>query len=157
MPTMTMRRHVDAPAEVVWPVVADHVGYADAAPNLSKVEVLEGRGLGMRRRCHDARGRGWSETCTLWEEGSRYRFEVDTAAPDYPYPLDSLSGTWAVEPAGGGSVVSMRFDFEPRYGLLGRALAFAIRPEIRYTVRRLFDNWEREIARRHGVYRPEAA
>ena len=81
---------------------------------------------------------------------------MDTAAPDYPYPLDSLSGTWAVEPAGGGSVVSMRFDFEPRYGLLGRALAFAMRPAIRYTVRRLFDNWEREIARRHDVEQPEA-
>ena len=76
----TAFRIVPLEPEVAWQVMIDHEGYADVAYNLSKVEVVSGRGLGMCRRCYDTSGRGWGETCTLWEEGRAYAFSVDTHA-----------------------------------------------------------------------------
>lgn len=148
MTTLRFTHRLDAPPTAVWPVVADHATYGDVAPNLRQVEVLEGAGVGMRRRCVDSGGRAWSETCTLWDEGNSYAFEVDTDAPDYPYPLRRLRGRWSVLPApGGGSTVELHFEAEPR-GLLGRLALMAARPAAPPIVRRLFRNWEREIAAR---------
>ena len=153
MTTVRARRRIAAPPSIVWRVVADHGLYASMAPNLSEVEVLDGAGLGMRRRCADATGRDWSETCTLWDEGRRFAFEVDTDAPAYPYPLRRLRGEWAVEPAGGGSVIALRFDAEPR-GIRGRIALALARPAAWLVCRRLFANWEREIAARAAVSEP---
>jgi len=79
MLTLETARIVEAPTDIVWDVVSDVTGYADAVPGLSRAEVVAGSGEGMQRRCYDAGGRGWSETCTLWEEGHRYAFKVDTS------------------------------------------------------------------------------
>ena len=157
MSVVHIRRRVDAPAPLVWDVVSDLEGYADVAPNLSGAEVLEGRGVGLRRRCYDRRGRGWTETCTLWEEGRRYAFAVDTAAPDYPYPIERLHGSWAVEPEAARTVIAMRFEYEPRGGALGRALGWALAPLIWLTGRRLLKRWEARIAARCGAAPGQAA
>ncbi len=90
---------------VAWQVMTDHEAYGDAADNLRKVEVLSGQGVGMCRRYYDTHGGGWSETCTLWDEGRAYAFSVHTEAPDYPYPLKELTGTWRVDPVEQGSRV----------------------------------------------------
>lgn len=76
-------RIIPIPPGVAWQVMTDHAGYADIADNLSKVEVVSGHGLGMLRRC--------------------YAFTLDTNAPDYPYPLTELKGTWRVEQVEQGS------------------------------------------------------
>ena len=144
MAVYEIERRVAAPPDVAWPVVADVVGYADVAPNLSRAEVLEGEGAGMRRRCWDTRGRGWNETCTVWEEGRRYSFSVDTS--DYPYPFARMAGTWSVDDAAGGSVIRMLFDYEPKYGPLGRlADRLFVRGKFEAVSRKLLDNWERRI------------
>ena len=56
-----VKRAVRAPASTVWDVMTDHPGYADVASNISKVEVLSGDGLGMKRRCFGPKGENWSE------------------------------------------------------------------------------------------------
>lgn len=117
---------------------------ARLAPNLSSVEVLDGQGEGMRRRCQDTRGRGWNETCTLWEEGHAFAAEVDTS--DYPYPLTAMRGRWAVEPRGDGSMISMRFEFTPRAGLAGSMFAIAMLAAFRPVLHRSVRGWERQLA-----------
>jgi ribosome-associated toxin RatA of RatAB toxin-antitoxin module len=118
MKSMVFTRSVQASPDVAWEVVSDVGGFGDVAPNLSRAEVLEGQGQGMVRRCYDARGRGWSEDCTLWEEGHRYEMRVRTET--YPFPLRQLfrdfRGTWEVEPSAEGTLVSM-------LGLRRRAVA----------------------------------
>ena len=52
----SVKRTVRAPRATVWKVMTDHPGYAGVASNLSKVEVLSGDGLGMRRRCYGPKG-----------------------------------------------------------------------------------------------------
>lgn len=108
--------------DLVWAVVADVALYAQLATGLSHVEILEGDGQGLRRRCYDTRGRGWNETCTVWEPGRRFQMRVDTAS--YPFPLRlllrSFQGTWSVDPAPEGARITVGFDAEPRLGPLGR-------------------------------------
>ena len=143
MSVFEISRQVHAPRRLVWPVIADVEHYADFAPNLSSAHVVEGSGLGMTRSCSNLDGQPWKEECVLWEEGHRYAFRVDTS--DYPYPLRKMQGTWTVEEAGESSVVSMRFEYEMKFGLIGRAIAPFLRPVFKRTCVELLDNWERKI------------
>jgi ribosome-associated toxin RatA of RatAB toxin-antitoxin module len=122
MPSSVADRVVQARPDLVWAVVADVALYAQLATGLSHVEILEGDGQGLRRRCYDTRGRGWNETCTVWEPGRRFQMRVDTAS--YPFPLRlllrSFQGTWSVDPAPEGARITVGFDAEPRLGPLGR-------------------------------------
>ena len=54
---LTVERDIQVTPAVAWRVMTDHAGYADVADNLSRVAVVEGHGLGMRRRCVDAASR----------------------------------------------------------------------------------------------------
>ncbi len=150
-------RAVAAPPEIVWPVIADQAGYADVADNLSRVELVAGEGLGMARRCYDNKGRGWNETCVLWDEGRAYSFEVDTS--DYPFPLREVRGTWGVEPApGGASTITMRFDITAKYGAPGRlAMGLALRLMFAALCERLLDRWQARIMAEPGLRLRDAA
>jgi len=126
---------------VAWQVMTDHEAYGDAADNLMKVEVLSGQGVGMRRRCYNTNGGGWSETCTLWDEGREYAFRVHTEAPDYPYPLKQLSGTWRVDPVPQGSRVSLEFLARAKGGILGRMMLRLLARPAEQSCRRLLKRW----------------
>jgi len=143
---LSYKRFIAASPAAAWPIISDHVGYADVADNLSKVDVVRGNGLNMQRRCFDLRGRGWNETCDLWQAGQRYSFVVDTAAPDYPYPMKALRGTWGVEPAVGGCVIEMIFEITPKYGAFGRFfVGKAMKPKFDQVCQRLLDRWADRI------------
>ena len=143
--TFEAERVVAAPRDRVWEVVSDVAGLAAHAPNLS-ASVVEGSGEGMARRCRNNGGQGWSETCTLWQPGQRYTMEVDTS--DYPYPMRQMRGTWAVENDPGGTRIHVRYEFEPKYGLAGRALAVLMRPLFARTCRKMLDSYEQALGLR---------
>lgn len=128
--TVTASRTVPHNVDEVWRVLSDHELYATVASSLSRVEILDGEGRGMMRRCTDTRGRSWEETCDLWEDGHRFGMEVDTST--YPTDLRLLlrrfRGEWAVEPDVDGARIIVRFEGNLRWGLIGRALARLMRP-----------------------------
>jgi ribosome-associated toxin RatA of RatAB toxin-antitoxin module len=158
MPSFVADRVVAAPAEQVWAVVADLAGYARIAPGLSHVEILNGDREGLRRRCYDNRGRGWNETCTLWEPGHRYRMQVDTAS--HPFPLRQLlrrfQGTWSVDAVPGGTRITVQFDAEPRLGSLGRLALRAMGGKAHRDLTQLLDNYEQAIRTHRTADRPPA-
>jgi ribosome-associated toxin RatA of RatAB toxin-antitoxin module len=158
MPSFVADRIVQAPADLVWAVVADVAGYAQIAPGLSHVEILHGDQEGLRRRCYDHRGRGWNETCTLWEPGRRYRMQVDTAS--YPFPLRQLlrafQGTWSVDPVPEGTRITVGFDAQPRLGLLGRLALRAMGGKADRDLAQLLNNYEHAIWARNSAGRPSA-
>ena len=133
-------RKTDAPRADAWAVLSDHSGWGDHAPNLSKSEVVAGSGEGAVRRCYNNAGKGWSETCTLWQPGTRYVMEVDTS--DYPYPLSVMRGTFDVNDAGNGSIIRLRFDYKVKGGPAGRVLGLLLRPVFARTCKRLLDSLE---------------
>jgi hypothetical protein len=158
MPSFVADRIVQAPAEQVWAVVADLAGYAQIAPGLSRVEILDGDQEGLRRRCYDHRGRGWNEVCTVWEPGHRYRMQVDTAS--YPFPLRQLlrafQGTWSVDPVPDGTRITVRFDAQPRLGLLGRLAVGVMGRKAHRDLTQLLDNYEQAIWTHRTADRPPA-
>ena len=143
METFQIERRIDAPRAQAWEVLSDLDSWGGHAPNLSRTEVIEGAAEGAVRRCYNNSGKGWSETCTLWQPGQRYTMEVDTS--DYPYPMRQMRGTWAVENDPGGTRIHLRYEFEPKYGLAGRALAVLMRPVFARTCRKMLDSYEQAL------------
>src|SRR6516225_8055680 len=139
-------RKTDAPRADAWAVLSDHSGWGDHAPNLSKSEVVAGSGEGAVRRCYNNAGKGWSETCTLWQPGTRYVMEVDTS--DYPYPLSVMRGTFDVDDAGNGSIIRLRFDYKVKGGPAGRVLGLLLRPVFARTCKGLLDSLEQAAVSR---------
>lgn len=115
-------RKVDASQDIVWRVMSDHPGYADVADNISKVEVVEGDGIGMQRRCYGPKGENWLETCDYFEAGRGFGFRIHTEADDYPYPISDLHGEWVVESNGNGSEFAINIEAEPKGNFLVQTL-----------------------------------
>ena len=142
--TISAERTIAAPVTAVWEAVSDVSGYADAAPSLSRVEV-SGSGEQLGRRCYNARGQSWDERCTLWQEGRRFRMEVDVRT--YPAPLRQLlrsfSGTWSVDEAAGGARLTMAFEAVPRFGALGRGVLRLMGRRARAELDEILDTYER--------------
>jgi hypothetical protein len=142
---LEVTRDTDLPAEVVWPVIADLDGYAQHVSSLSSTTVIDGSGGGARRRCTDARGRDWEETCVLWEDGRRYVIEVDVAT----YPADlralfrSFTGTWELTPRRDGSTMRLRFEGDVRGGRVGAAVVERMAAGARRDLERTLASYER--------------
>ena len=144
MGVLRMTRVVHAPSSAAWKVVADVEHYADYAPNLGSTHVTSGSGLGMTRTCSNLGGQSWSEECIDWHEGRRYSFRVDTSV--YPYPMKTMVGTWELEDDQVvGTLIIMTFEYEMKYGLLGRIGGFVLRPWFRNIGNELLDNWQSAI------------
>ena len=146
METFQIERRIDAPRAQAWEVLSDLDGWGAHAPNLSRTEVIEGAAEGAVRRCYNNSGKGWTETCTLWQPGRRYVMEVDTS--DYPYPIRVMRGTFSVDDDGAGCLAKLRFDYEFKYGILGRVLGVMARPMLSHTCKRLLDSLEAEMLSR---------
>ena len=62
-----------------------------------------------------------------------------------------MQGTWDVEETPAGSRITMRFEYEMKYGLAGRLLGLVVARKFRPITERLLDNWELVIAERQGT------
>lgn len=121
-----LAREVSAPAERAWSVVSDVASYAQFARTLHRSEVVSGDGVGLIRRCEQANGVCWLETCTRWEPGRAYAFEVDTTGPGYPLPLRTMRGDFEVDRLSDErSLIRIRFAFTARGGI-GTELLLAL-------------------------------
>ena len=139
--TLTATATTNATPKRVWQVMSDHELYADVADNLSKVEVVSGSGVGMVRRCCDTKGKSWSETCTLWEEGRAFSFRVHTEAEDYPYAIAGLSGEWALSRQAEGTRIQLNFRITGKSGFGNRMLLKAMVIPFSTVCDRLLSNW----------------
>jgi ribosome-associated toxin RatA of RatAB toxin-antitoxin module len=122
-----VQRDVIAPVGAVWDAVSDAAAYARFAPGIATTAV-SGRGDDMVRVCTDTHGSQWSETCTLWEPGRRYRMSVDVRSYPLRYRMlfSELHQTWDVEPSTRGSRVTLAFHGAVKLGVLGRLVVRAM-------------------------------
>lgn len=138
-------REVRSDRDSVWNVISDLNNYHNIAPNIDETHIVSGEGKGMVRSC-SSDGNSWSETCTVWKPGRKYSFLIDTAAPDYPYPLKYLQGTWAVNPSSNGIVdIEMLFEFEYKHSIQALFIHPFMGNWFTGVCEELLDNWEREI------------
>lgn len=99
----------------------------------------------MVRQCSHGKD-SWQETCTIWEAEKQYSFEVDTSAPDYPYPFKSLKGNWqANEINTSQTEIIMEFEFEYK----NKIQNFLLHPFLKYKFSKvgeiLLDSWKKKI------------
>jgi hypothetical protein len=144
----TVKRTVNAPTTTVWDVMTDHPRYADVASNISKVEVISGDGLGMKRRCYGPKGENWEETCDLFEPGHSYGFRVHTEAENYPYPFEDLNARWRVEERPLGSQFDIKIVVKLKGGALSRWLFSTMaKPQFKAILIDLADAWAARMER----------
>lgn len=149
MAQISVHRTVDAPAPVVWDVITDHELYGEVAPNLSTVEVLDGEGVGLIRRCVDTNGNEWTESCTRWEDGRGFAVSVDVEQSDFHRRLFSrFEGAWWLSEHEDGVQITMEFSFDPKYGPLGVLVSKFLEYRASPIVAELLDRWEAEIRSR---------
>ncbi len=126
----------------LWPVMTDHGLYGKLALNLKAVESITPDGPGFERVCTDSRGRTWSETCTLWEVGRRFDIDVDIS--DYPYPLQTVQGSWRVDPGQQSqSEIGMRFAIQPNPGLYGRLFVPSMHLTFTPILKHIASGWQK--------------
>lgn len=139
---------VPVAAATAWDVITDHQLYGRLAPNLSSAHVDGDTGEGTVRTCANRIGRQWSETCTLWEEGERFEFDVHT--DDYPYPLAVMRGAWWVRAnSQDTSLIGMDFRYQPRPGIRGAVFAAVMQGAFPLVLRRILRGWRAEMSRRN--------
>ncbi|HEX6197279.1 MAG TPA: SRPBCC family protein [Jiangellaceae bacterium] len=138
MSTLTFQRSliIAAPVADVWATVSDLDGYAGHTSSLAETTVTSGAGAGARRRCVDATGKAWEETCAAWSPEQEYTIEVDvsTYPAKYRALFRSFTGTWSTTPVDEGTRVTIRFEavlrrFPGRF-ILARALTRRSESEI---------------------------
>lgn len=149
MSQITMHRLLDAPTDVVWDVVTDPDVYAEVAPNLSSVTILDGDGEGMVRECVDTGGNAWRESCHYWEAGRAFAVAVDVRTSDFHQRLFTrFEGSWSLAERADGTLVTMQFDFDTRYGPLGSLLSRYVAFKAAPLLEAIFEGWEAEVETR---------
>lgn len=153
MYTYETDRVINAPADAVWAVISDHALFGQVAPNLHQVVVLAGEGAGMQRRCTGKDGSEWGETCTLWQPGKVYAFEVVTS--DKSYPFKKMTGTFTMDEIAAGIRVGMRFDYIPKFNppLFGWLVNWLLARGAATMTQAIFDGWNAAIKERTPVNR----
>ena len=143
---LNFERTITKDAGSVWNVISDVANYHHVAPNIDDVKIVSGSGEGMVRQCSQGKG-SWTEDCVLWKEGEQFSFRVNTDAPDYPFPLSFLQGTWKVTPNGRNqSKIEMKFEFQYKRKILNVLLHPMMAPKFGSIVRELLDNWENKLS-----------
>jgi hypothetical protein len=144
--TFEMSREIDAPKNVVWHHISKVGDFHKVARNLHHVDIISGEGVGMVRRCTDNRGKTWTETCTAWNPGDSYTFEVNTKAKNYPFPVDKLIGNFAAEWIDGHRTrLVIRFQFELKYKLITWVFSGKIKTEADKNMKAMLDLWGDQI------------
>jgi hypothetical protein len=116
--SVTMSRELSAPAEKVWPVLADYQHVDRFHPYVRHVTSgAVACGLGAERVCHLEGMLALKERVVEWVEGRGYRVEASTA---FAFLGDLEGGLWLEPLEGCRSTVRFDLAFLPRFGFLGR-------------------------------------
>ena len=142
---LSFERTVKATKASVWKVISNVANYHEVAPNVEDVKIISGEGEGLVRSCSHGKN-SWTETCSMWDEEREYAFEVNTAAPAYPYPFKYLKGNWKVEEIDNSHTkVIMLFEIEYRKKFQNWLLHPILKGKFSKTAEELLDNWQRQI------------
>lgn len=151
MAVVEVSRRLTANPRMVWAIVADLDGEAGVPPAARNVEVLEGSGLGLRRRLQRRDGTYWEEECVSWDAGRLYIMQH--VAGDFPVPAARLRYTCSVTEEESSVLLRLYFEYQPRFGVLGRLVErLGASDGLEGYARQMLDNWVRIIHAREWAY-----
>ncbi|MCZ6803293.1 MAG: CBS domain-containing protein [Proteobacteria bacterium] len=128
----------------IWEILTDMDFFAEAAPNVKRVEHISGNGLGMVRRIHHNSGRSWEETCKDWEVQSYFTMQANT--DNYPLPISNMRRITSMEQIKNSVLIKIRYEYTPKYGPFGYILdKYQLRPILKIFGIQLIDNLTKKI------------
>lgn len=112
MPRIAIVKEVDAPAAIVWALLADF-GDVSWIPVAERVDVT-GEGIGMSRSIYGGGDRPAVETLTLLDhDGMRLGYSI----ADVPLPVSRFAALVSVAPAAAaasrGAAITFDVDYDP--------------------------------------------
>lgn len=110
-------KRVKGSLESIWEVLTDIKCFTDAGPDIVRVEVLSGEGLGMIRRVHHRTSGSWLEECIEWEPQSHFTMQV--SGENYLLPVAYLRRITSMEQKQKNVVIKIRYEYTPKYGPFG--------------------------------------
>ena len=154
MPVVEAQRRVKAHTDLVWRCVADLGGEHGLPPDAVRVEVLDGEGLGLRRRVVPSAGHGWQEEVVDWQPEQRYTVRVE--AHRFPVACAGLRYTCRIVEEDNRILLRLWFDYQPRFGVFNRFWGGSTRRALAEYARQQLDSWVRVIHAREWAYRVTA-
>lgn len=122
MSKLTVTRTLSHPPEHVWALLDEFGGVHRWSAGVESSPINAGtpeRGVGAERTCQLYDGNHIQERVTQVIEGRRLALEVVETS----MPLKSADGVFELVPtSGGGTELTMTFDYVVKFGLLGRAM-----------------------------------
>ena len=121
MRNIRVERELNASRTAVWGVLADFANIADWNSGVKKSfatgDLTEG--VGATRHCDLSPIGSLEETVRGWQPGNELVVSIDSASK---LPIRRGQATFGMADAEAGSRVSVSYDYETKYGLLGRLL-----------------------------------
>lgn len=144
MLTLEVDKRVKGDLEKIWEILTDTKCFAEVAPDIIRVETVSGEEKGMVRRIHHKSGRSWEEECKEWEPQSSFIMQINTE--NYPLPVTYLRRITRMEQKQKNVVITIRYEYTPKYGPLGYFLdKHQVRPILKIFATQLIDNLARKI------------
>lgn len=123
MTVFSVEKTINAPKEKVWELLADfrNIDFFNDAINKSYlIEDSENGGLGATRHCDLSDGKNYlKERVLKWDEGEGMTIDIYATS----MPIKSNIVRFEIESFGEKTKARMIFDYEMKFGLLGKLMS----------------------------------
>ena len=110
-------KRVKGELDTIWEILTDIKCFADAGPDIIRVEVVSGEGLGMIRRVHHRISGSWEEECIEWEPQSHFTMQIKGG--NYLLPVTYLRRKTSMEQKQKNVTIKIQYEYTPKYGPFG--------------------------------------
>ncbi len=142
--TVEVDKRVKGDSQTIWQVITNAQFFAEAAPNILRVEELGGEATSLSRRIHHKSGRNWEEHCKQWQPQDKFTMQISTE--NYPLPVSSIQRTISMQQMKRSTLITIQYDYTAQYGPLGFFIdKYQIRPVLKIFATQLLDNLARKI------------
>ena len=142
--TIVVDKRVKGEPESIWQLITSSQSFADAAPDIVRVEEINAQGATHARRVHHRSGRSWEEHCKKWLPHQRYTMQINTDS--YPLPVNSIRRSFTITPLKRNVRLSIHYEYSASMGPLGYFVdKYQIRPVLTLFATQLLDNLARRI------------
>lgn len=121
MSQVTVSHNLSSPVATVWAKLADFGGVHRFAAEIESSPINSGTpstGVGAERKCSLYDGNILQERITEFEENERLGVDVFEST----MPLSTANARFELAPTPGGCRLTLTFDYQVKYGLVGMAL-----------------------------------
>lgn len=142
MRSIDVSRDIAAPRSAVWEVLADFPNIADwnSGVKTSVATSTDTGGVGATRHCELSPAGALDERVLEWEDGRRVKIAVDKASKA---PIKRATADFSITPEGDHVRLDVRYEFEPKGGVAGKAAAPALKLALTKAFTGFLDDWDR--------------